>query len=146
MGYRQSNEHTAEKVKTITLVIYGRLDGLNEYTKACRTNKFVGAKMKTDNEKLISQCIKEQIPEVKFEGQVELNFRWYEKNRRRDLDNICMAKKWVLDALVSNGIIKTDDWQGVKGFTDNFFIDKENPRIEVDIRGLDESNMDESNR
>lgn len=129
----------------ITLIIYGRLDGLNEYTKACRTNRFVGAKMKTDNENLISHFIMQQIPNVKFEGAVEFNFRWYEKNKRRDLDNICMAKKWVLDALVSNGIIQTDNWQGVKGFTDSFFIDRENPRVEVDIRGLNENDMDESN-
>jgi Holliday junction resolvase RusA-like endonuclease len=62
-----------------------------------------------------------------------LAFRWYEPNKKRDLDNICFAKKFILDALVSNEIIVADGWRCVKGFTDNFFIDKEKPRIEVDI-------------
>lgn len=120
-----------------TLVIKGKLDGLNQYTLACRGNKFAGATVKKRNEKIITEAIIEQIPSIKFEGKVELNFRWYEKDKRRDLDNICFAKKFILDALVKNETIQTDNWQGVKGFTDKFFIDKDNPRIEVDIRSAE---------
>lgn len=116
-----------------TLVIYGRLPSMNEYTKACRTNKYVGAKMKTDAEKKVTASIKEQIPDVHYDKTVELNFKWFEKDKRRDLDNICVAKKWILDALVSNGTIKADGWRGVIGFTDTFYVDSENPRIEVEI-------------
>lgn len=121
----------------VTLVIKGKLDGLNQYTLACRGNKFAGASVKKRNEKLITSAILEQIPTTKLKGKVELHFRWYEKDKRRDLDNICFAKKFILDALVKNEVIKTDNWQGVKGFTDKFFIDKDNPRIEVDIRGAE---------
>lgn len=121
----------------ITFTIYGQLANLNDYTKACRSNKFVGAKMKKDAEKLVTQFIHTLIPNAHFEGKVKLAFRWYEPNQRRDLDNICFAKKFILDALVSSGTIKTDGWQGVAGFTDEFFIDSENPRIEVDIEGVE---------
>ena len=117
-----------------TLIIYGKLPNLNEYTRACRTNKFAGAKMKSDAEKIISLHIRQQLQGIAFENAVKLSFRWYESNKRRDLDNVCFAKKFILDALVSNGIIIADGWQGVVGFTDNFFIDKEKPRIEVDIQ------------
>lgn len=117
----------------ITLTIYGRLEGLNDYIKACRTNKFLGAKLKRDIESVITGYIQEQIPNVHFTEPVRLSFRWYEPNRKRDLDNISASKKFLLDALVSNGVIKTDSWQGVVGFTDKFFVDKDNPRIEVDI-------------
>lgn len=123
----------------VTLVIDGKLAGLNDYTKACRSNKFAGAKMKKDAEEIIGWYIKQQLPYVHFDGVVELNFRWYEPNKRRDLDNICFAKKFILDALVSNGTIKADGWQGVAGFTDTFFLDSEHPRIEVDIDWHDES-------
>ena len=116
-----------------TLVIYGRLPSMNEYTKACRTNKYVGAKMKSDAEKQVTAAIMEQIPHVRFENTVELKFKWFEKDKKRDLDNICVAKKWVLDALVSNKTIIADGWRGVIGFTDEFFVDKENPRIVVEI-------------
>ena len=116
-----------------TLIIEGTLPSLNNYTKACRTHKYAGYHMKKDAEKIISAYILQQLKGVKFDGTVSLNFRWFEPNRKRDLDNICFAKKFILDALVKNGTIKTDNWQGVAGFTDQFFVDKENPRIEVDI-------------
>lgn len=117
-----------------TLVIDGQLPNLNEYTRACRGNKFLGAKMKKSAEEWITLYITQQLKGVHFEGTVELAFRWYEPNKKRDLDNICFAKKFILDALVSNGIIVADGWKGVIGFTDHFFVDKEKPRIEVDIK------------
>ena len=115
-----------------TLIIDGTLAGLNEYTKACRGNRYSGAKMKKDNEAIIKSYIFLQgiMP---LKGRVKLAFRWYEPNRKRDLDNICFAKKFILDALVASGIIEADSWRCVVGFTDEFFMDKENPRIEVDI-------------
>lgn len=68
-----------------------------------------------------------------FTGKVKLAFRWYCKDKRQDLDNICFAKKFILDALVSSKVIEADGWRCVVGFTDEFYISKENPRIEVDI-------------
>lgn len=120
----------------VTLTISGRLVGLNDYTKACRGNKYEGANMKKEAEEFIMLCIKQQIPNVHFDAPVELHFRWYEPNRKRDLDNVCFAKKFILDALVKAGTIKTDGWNGVMGFTDEFFITN-NPRVEVDIEFCD---------
>lgn len=116
------------------LVIEGRLPNLNDYTNACRSKRMAGARMKQETERIITAHIQQQLQGVAFTGAVRLSFRWYEPDRRRDLDNICFAKKFILDALVSNGIIKTDSWRGVVGFTDEFFIDKKNPRIEVEIQ------------
>ena len=97
--------------------------------------------MKKHSEQIISIYIRKHLKGIHFDGAVELAFRWYEPNKKRDLDNICFAKKIILDALVSNEIIVADGWKGVVGFTDKFFVDKENPRIEVDIKkagGIDE--------
>lgn len=115
------------------LVIEGRLPNLNDYTEACRSHKNAGGRMKLESERIITAYIQQQLQGVAFKGAVRMSFRWYEPNRKRDLDNICFAKKFILDALVSNGIIETDSWRGVVGFTDEFFIDKEKPRIEVEI-------------
>ena len=117
-----------------TLVIEGQLPNLNDYTKACRGNKYSGAQMKKHAEAIISTYIMAQLRGVCFDSTVELAFRWYEPNRKRDLDNICFAKKFILDALVSNGIIVADGWKVVVGFTDHFFVDAKKPRIEVDIK------------
>lgn len=117
----------------VTLIIDGQLPNLNDYTLACRGYKLAGAKMKKNAEWTISVYIRRQLKDVAFKNPVRLSFRWYEPNKRRDLDNVCFAKKFILDALVSSGTIVADGWKGVVGFTDEFFIDKNYPRIEVDI-------------
>ena len=88
--------------------------------------------MKSKAQKQIEEAIGEAAAEH-FENPVRLAFRWYEPNRNRDMDNVCFAKKFILDTLVALKMIDTDGWRGVQGFTDNFYIDKDNPRIEVDI-------------
>jgi Holliday junction resolvase RusA-like endonuclease len=65
---------------------------------------------------------------------VKLHFRFYEPNRKRDLDNISgFAHKVIQDALVSCGVLGGDGWKYITGYTDEFFVDKQNPRIEVEI-------------
>ena len=120
----------------VTLTIEGTLANLNDYTKACRTNRYLGAEMKKRMESIVTAHIFQQLQGVRFETPVVLSFRWYEPNRKRDLDNIAFSKKFILDALVKNGVLVNDGWEWVKGFTDEFFIDKERPRIEVDIEGV----------
>ena len=119
----------------VTLIIDGRLPNLNDYTKANRTSPIVGNKMKQDQEEYIKGFILEQLNRVHFTGKTYLHFRWIEKDRNRDLDNICFAKKFILDALVKNEVIETDSWKGVIGFTDEFGVDKDHPRVEVVIEG-----------
>lgn len=118
-------------------VIEGRLPGLNEYTAACRSNKYAGAKMKKESQQLVETAIIRYIPRVRFDGPVQIVFAWHEPNRRRDLDNICFAKKFILDAMVSMGIITTDSRKGVGQFFDIFEVDKKNPRIEVEIQEVE---------
>lgn len=117
------------------LIIEGRLDNLNDYTKACRTDPRVGNCMKQKNEEVISAYIMQQLRGIHFTGKVYLHFKWIEANRQRDLDNVCFAKKFILDALVKNNVIVTDGWRGVSGFTDEFDVDPVRPRIEVTIEG-----------
>ena len=117
----------------ITLTIGGSLVGLNEYTKANRTNLHVGANMKKKTETMITSFIQQQLRGTKIIDRCTIRFVWVEKDRRRDLDNIAFAKKFILDALVKNGILKGDGWSCVTGFSDSFRVDKERPRIEVYI-------------
>lgn len=119
--------------QTATFTIRGRLSGLNEYTKACRSNRYEGARMKKNNEGLVMCSILYKLQGIKFNERVRLTFKWYEETRRRDLDNIAFGKKFIQDALVACGVLKGDGWQHIAGFTDEFYIDKENPRIEVII-------------
>lgn len=119
------------------LIIKGKLPNLNDYTKACRAQGkkgyLAGSQMKRTAESRIKKCIAEQFKGKRFKSPIMVKFRWYEPNKQRDLDNICFAKKFIFDALVKSETIKGDGWRDVQGFTDEFFVDKENPRIEVEI-------------
>jgi len=114
------------------LTIPGRLPGLNEYINVCRANKQAGAEMKRIIETKISWYICQQLRGLKL-GPVSLKFGWYEANKKRDKDNIAFAKKFVLDALQETGIISGDGWSHIIGFSDDFYIDRANPRVEIDL-------------
>lgn len=117
------------------LVIPGRLPGLNDYIKACRANKYAGAEMKQNTENLIQAEINNQLRRKSF-NTVTLKFSWYEPNKKRDKDNIAFAKKFVLDALQAAGTLSGDGWGQVAGFSDEFEIDKQNPRVEIEIEAV----------
>ena len=117
-----------------TLIIAGRLDNMNNYTSACRTNQYKGAKLKQKNENVVKQAIYEQLGRLRIKNPVRMLYRWYEPNKRRDLDNIsAFGRKVIQDALVDTRVLQDDGWRYVKGFQDEFYVDKGNPRIEVEI-------------
>jgi Holliday junction resolvase RusA-like endonuclease len=101
-------------------VINKRLMGLNEYTKYNRTNKYAGAGAKKKEQQYIIYCIKQQLGNIKIDKPVVGHFTWIEENKRRDLDNICFAKKFILDALVQAEILQDDNRKIVTNFTDSF--------------------------
>ena len=104
-----------------------KLPSLNDYTVACRSNKYVGAKFKKDIEEVIGWYIKQAVTSKSLtqpKSAVMLRFEWHERTKRRDADNIASAKKFILDALVTNGILKDDSRKYVKGFYDVIVDDK----------------------
>jgi Holliday junction resolvase RusA-like endonuclease len=106
----------------IRFVIEQKLPTLNEYTLACRGNKYPGAKFKKDTETTIGwYIIKARLPKVK--KAVTIHFEWHEKTKKRDADNIASAKKFILDALVRQGVLIDDSRRYVTGFTDTIVDD-----------------------
>lgn len=118
-------------------VIKGRLPGLNEYLKAERSFRrkhSCGNDMKRENQMIISSAIKTQLKRLKVKKPVYIQYKFFERDKRRDLDNISsVAHKFIQDALVNCGTLENDGWQQIKGFTDEFYIDRKNPRIEVTL-------------
>ena len=116
------------------LTIPGRLDGLNEYTKANRTHHAAGAEMKQKNQELVMWQILSKMRGVRFTKPVFMLFTFYEKDKRRDRDNVSsFARKVIQDALVKCGTLKDDGWDQVTGYLDRFEVDKKNPRIVVEF-------------
>jgi Holliday junction resolvase RusA-like endonuclease len=67
------------------------------------------------------------------EGRVKVVFHWYEKDRRRDVDNIAHGSKYILDGLVEARVLQTDGQKHVAQLQHYFEVDKENPRVVVEI-------------
>lgn len=94
-----------------------KLPSFNDYTKVCRTNKYMAGKFKADLEKQIGMFL---IKMPKWTKPIKIHFTWVEGNKRRDLDNICFAKKFILDAMVKHGKLVDDNRKCVCAFTDSF--------------------------
>lgn len=103
-----------------------KLPSLNQYINECRKNKFAGAKMKKQIEDDIGWYIN-KLP--KYENPVQIHFHWIEENKKRDLDNVSFAKKFILDSLVKAGKLKDDNRNCVTGFIDTFEYAKESKVI-----------------
>ena len=104
------------------------MPSLNEYTAACRSNAYKGAKFKAEVEVIISWAIKQALTSKRLQkpkGAVVVKFEWHERTKKRDADNIAFAKKFILDALVKCGVLKDDSRKYVKGFYDTIIDDKE---------------------
>ena len=129
-------------------IIKGTLPGLNEYLKAERGfhktsngKAFVkGNEMKQEYQILIAAAIREQLKKLKIKKPIYLSYYYYEPNRRRDHDNVAsVAHKFIQDALVQCGVIEDDGWRNIIGFSDQFFLDKHNPRIEIMIQEVEQN-------
>lgn len=105
------------------IIIPLRLPSLNEYTAKCRIQRGTwnagnDMKRKTQDE-LFPYLL--QLP--RFTTPIKLNFIWHEKDKRRDLDNVCFAKKFILDAMQECGRLPNDNSKYIKGFSDEAVYD-----------------------
>jgi Holliday junction resolvase RusA-like endonuclease len=119
-------------MSTVTFTIPGQLPGLNEYTAANRANPRAGARAKRAAERQVAWGVKIARLEP-IDGPVFLTFAWHEPDRRRDVDNVAFAKKFILDALVQLGVLPGDGRKHVVGFSDEFHLDRRRPRVVVTI-------------
>lgn len=95
-------------------IINQRLPSLNEYLNKCKFNKHIAATFKEKVDRDIACEARCQLPDVKIEKPVILNITWIEENKRRDVDNVYSAVKYIQDALVKLQILKNDNSKWVK--------------------------------
>lgn len=111
-----------------------KLPSLNEYITECRRNRYAGATMKKNIEEKLALFIG-RLPEYK--RPVTINFIWVEQNKKRDLDNVAFAKKFILDAMVKTGRIPNDNGKYVKGFTDKFEYQEET-KVIIEVNDVEQ--------
>ena len=115
---------TSSTCHSETFYIPLKLPGLNEYTRANRSNAYQGAEMKREAEDDISIYIRKAMQEGKLhrhDKECFLYLNWYEKDRRRDGDNISFAIKFIQDALVSCGVFPDDSRKYIVGLCHYFY-------------------------
>ena len=94
-----------------------KLPSLNDYVKECRRNKYKANNYKAQYEQEIGLYLM-KMP--KWNNPIKINFTWVEGTKKRDLDNVAFAKKFILDAMVKFGKLKDDNRKCVTAFTDTF--------------------------
>lgn len=119
-------------------ILQGEYTTLNEYSNAERTHYRYGASIKkAETQRAANELVFQRRTDAPPVPKSIFKFTWYRKNKRTDPDNIVFAKKFILDAMQLVGIIENDGWNQVAGFIDDFKVDKDNPRVEIELRGVE---------
>ena len=112
--------------------------GLNEYLHECARHPQAGARTKRDYQMIAQNAIRAHLKSLKIHKPIIIHYRFYEADRQRDKGNIfAFADKVFEDALQKCGVIENDGWAQIENFTHEFYVDKRNPRIEIDIEEVE---------
>ena len=119
-----------------TLIVRGKLPDFNSLLNDVKRHwKFYAKSKKYWTGVTVAECVAQRLRPVT--PPVEIDFVWY-NNGRKDPDNIRIASKMIIDGLVKASILPEDNQKIIKGFTDTFHKDTDDPRVEVTIRSIEE--------
>lgn len=111
--------------------------GLNDYIHSCGKHPQVGAKMKRDYQTIAANAIRVQLKRLIILNPVRIHYTFYEATEKRDPSNVAsFFVKVFEDALQQCGVLKNDNWKYLKGYSQEFHIDRNNPRVEVIIKEI----------
>ncbi|MBC8488490.1 MAG: Holliday junction resolvase [Bacteroidetes bacterium] len=119
----------AKQVLTIPI----ELPDFNSLIKSSKSHWSKYAEIKKGYDSIVSSfAMRELKPITKY--PIDITCNWYCKDDKKDKDNISAGKKFILDGLKLANIIPDDTWQYIGNFSDKFFVDRSNPRIEVVLK------------
>ena len=117
------------------LIIPGELPDLNTIIDAAKRGKGRWQpynELKRESTEAVAWPAK-RLPKA---SRVYLVITWYCKDKHKDPDNIAAAVKFIWDGLVAAGVIPNDGWKENAGWENHFEVDKQNPRVEIDLMYL----------
>lgn len=121
-------------MNNLNITIPGRLPGMNEYIEACREHRMRGAAVKKAAQEQCAWAMMDAKRKGVHFDRCDAQITWYEKNSRRDPDNISgFGRKVIFDALQQMGIIDNDGRKQIVSITEFWKIDRQNPRIEITL-------------
>jgi hypothetical protein len=119
-------------MKKHKFIIPGELHSLNAYIDAERRHWSLASNIKKKDTRIVQTCAC-AIPVITEGFPLEIHIDWYTKNARLDIDNVSFGKKFIFDGIVSSGRIPDDSRKYIDRIRERFFIDKNDPRIEVTL-------------
>lgn len=103
------------------------MPSLNDVINKNRYNRYAGNEFKQSIQEKIGWDIKQALTMKTLKPVSKpcvIYIDWHEKTKRRDVDNIQSSQKFVLDAMVENGILPNDNRRYVKQIHHNIVDDK----------------------
>lgn len=71
-------------------------------------------------------------------NRVWIDFIWVEKNRSRSLSKISsVGREIVIECLVKCGVIESNQWSSVIGFSDHFSCSSSDPHVKIFLDDLE---------
>lgn len=116
------------------IIIPGELPGLNEIITAAKAHPKRYADLKRANTGRVMAAAHGTPHMVR----VDVVITWICKDKRRDKDNIMAAQKFVFDGLHKGGVLDNDGWAQIGDVAHKFAVDKQNPRVEVELTEVSE--------
>ena len=118
-------------------VYRGRLAGRNKEINANRSHWAAGTKVKADAQASVAWAIKAAGLKP-VTAPVDVYIEWHEAPRRRDVDNIQSSAKYILDALVTAGVLPNDNQTWVRQVYQKVVKDDEDyVVVELDRNGYE---------
>lgn len=111
------------------LVIPGTLPSMNEIVAASKRHHMQYSIMK----KQYTQLVKLHAMKLPKIDRADFVITWYCQDKRKDKDNVIAGTKFLLDGLVEAKVIPNDGWKEVGDITHKFEVDKDKPRVEVEV-------------
>jgi Holliday junction resolvase RusA-like endonuclease len=119
-------------MQSMRLTIPGTLPGTNEILNASNNNRHIYNELKRNYTNLVALCAKQaKLPEL---PPADYTITWYCPNKRKDKDNVMGGQKFIFDGLVESGKLRNDGWNDIGDISHRFRVDKENPRVEIEIK------------
>jgi len=95
---------------------------LNEYIREERAHRMKASKIKKELTEAVAWLARAEHLTPVTEYPVRIRFTWRVKDTRTDPDNVRFAAKYVLDGLVSAGVLRDDGMSEIECFEDYFVV------------------------
>jgi hypothetical protein len=113
--------------------IPGPLPGLNEMIDQAKGCGGRGARYARIKDQWTQTCALHALAAgLKHIDCARFRFRWVERTRQRNPDNIACGKKYIIDGLVTAKVLDNDGWSQVLSWVDSFEVG-ERPGVWVTV-------------